>query len=209
MAITTKKPPIKETIGAQYICFNTMDEDGNWTNQFETDVEKTKVVKSVKVTENAETGEVYASGEVYDTDNTVSSIDIESEVVAFVAQTLARMRGDTVGTGGLILSGGSKVRPFFAYGKVVILKNNKVRFDWFPKCKLTENSDETKTKEASFSEQTDTVTIKAYPFDDAGNIKASVDSTMDSFPAGLTEEMFFAKPILTDADLAAALPTTA
>jgi len=209
MSITTKKPPIKETVGAQYVCFNVMDEDGNWTNQFETDVEKTEVVKSVKVTENSEGAEVYASGAVYDTDNTVSSIDVETEVVAFPADTLAKMRGDTVGVGGLILSGGNTRRPFFAYGKVVKLKNGKLRLEWFPKCKLAENSDETKTKEASFSEQTDTVTIKAYPFDAAGNIKAVVDSTMSSFPAGLTEDAFFAKPILTDADLTAALPTTA
>ena len=55
-----------------------------------------------------------------------------------------------------------------------------------------------------FSEQTDTVTIKAYPFNDNGDIKAMVDSTMASFPSGLTEEKFFTKPILTKEDLKAA-----
>ena len=52
MAINTKKPPIKETVGAQYICFNKVDENGDWTNAYETDVEKMETVKSVKVTEN-------------------------------------------------------------------------------------------------------------------------------------------------------------
>ena len=28
MAIKTKRPPMKETVGAQYLCFNTMDTDG-------------------------------------------------------------------------------------------------------------------------------------------------------------------------------------
>ncbi len=52
-----------------------------------------------------------------------------------------------------------------------------------------------------FSEQTDTITIKAYPFNENKDIKAMVDSTMASFPTGLTEEKFFAKPILTKEDL--------
>lgn len=54
MAIKTKRPPMKETVGAQYLCFNTMDTDGRWTSTFAEEVEKTEVVKSVKVTENGE-----------------------------------------------------------------------------------------------------------------------------------------------------------
>ena len=49
MAIKTKRPPMKETVGAQYLCFNTMDTDGRWTSTFAEEVEKTEVVKSVKV----------------------------------------------------------------------------------------------------------------------------------------------------------------
>lgn len=205
MAINTKKPPIKETVGAQYICFNTMSEENEWTEQFEEDVEQTKVVKNVSVTENAEATDVYASGEVYDTDNSQSSTDIAVEVIAFPADTLAKMRGDIVDEGGLILSGGKGVRPYFAYGKVVKMKGGKKRMEWYPKCKLSENTDETATKEESFSEQTDTVTIKAYPFTENGDTKTMVDETSANFPDGLTEEKFFAKPILKKEDLAAAV----
>ena len=163
MSITTKKPPIKESIGAQYVCF---DQSGNdeYSGTYSEEVEKTEVVKSVKVTENAENTDVYSSGGVYDTDSSTASTDIEVEVIAFPAETLAKMRGDVVDAGGLVLSGGKGVRPFFAYGKVVKLKRGKVRLEWYPKCKLSENTDETKTREESFSEQTDTITIKAYPF---------------------------------------------
>ena len=77
--------------------------------------------------------------------------------------------------------------------------------EWYPKCKLSENTDETATKEESFSEQTDTVTIKAYPFTDNGDTKTMVDETSANFPDGLTEEKFFAKPILKKEDLAAAV----
>ncbi len=100
MGIVTRKPPIKETVGAQYVCFNKMDDDGNWTNAFDEEVEKTEVVKSVKVTENAESSDVYASGKIYDTDNTASATSVETEVIAFPADTLARMRGDVVDDGG-------------------------------------------------------------------------------------------------------------
>lgn len=199
MSITSKKPPIKETVGAQYICFATAKEE--WDGTFEAEVEKTETVKSVKVTENGESTSVYASGKVYDTDETVSGVDIEVENIAFVTETLAKTRGDVVDEGGLVLSGGKGIRPYFAYGKVVIMRGGKVRYEWYPKCKLAENSDNANTSEEKFSEQTDTVTIKAYPFNDAGNVKAMVDSTMASFPAGLTEDKFFAKPILTKEEL--------
>ena len=206
MQITTKKPPIKETIGAQYVCFD-QSESGEYSGTYNEEVEKTAVVKSVKVTENSENTDVYASGDVYDTDSSTASTDIEVEVIAFPAETLARMRGDVVDAGGLVLSGGKGSRPFFAYGKVVKLKRGKVRLEWYPKCKLAENTDETKTKEESFSEQTDTITIKAYPFNENEDIKAMVDTSSQNVPEGITEERFFAKPILTKEDLAAAIAT--
>lgn len=107
MAIKTKRPPMKETVGAQYLCFNTMDTDGRWTSTFAEEVEKTEVVKSVKVTENGEPTDTYASGAVYDSDITTTSTDIEVEIVAFPADTLAKLRGDNVDTDGII----SKIAP--------------------------------------------------------------------------------------------------
>ena len=49
--------------------------------------------------------------------------------------------------------------------QVVKLKNGKSRYEWFPKCKLVENSDDIATSEEKASEQTDTIKIRAYPFD--------------------------------------------
>lgn len=206
MSIITRKPPIKETVGAQYICFNEQAEDGAWQNQFEEEVEKTEVVKSVKVTENAENTNVYGSGKIYDSDDSTSSVNIEISVLAFPADTLARMRAEVIDAGGLHLSGGKGEKPFFAYGKVVKLKRGGVRFEWYPKCKLVENSDEIATREDKFSEQTDSITIIAHPFNDNNDIKAYVDSSTTNFPKGLTEELFFAKPILTPDDLKTAVP---
>lgn len=203
MAIKTKRPPMKETVGAQYICFAKETEEGEFDGTYETDVEKTEVVKTVKVTVNADTGDSYASGKVYDSDTPTKSIDIETEVIAFPEDTLAKMKGDSVDAGGLILSGSNSQRPFFAYGKVVKLRHGGYRYEWYPKSKLTENSDDISTSEDKTSEQTDTIKIKAYPFDDAGNIVAKI--TESSAPEGMTEDKFFAKPILTKEDLAAAL----
>lgn len=203
MAIKTKRPPMKETVGAQYICFAKETEEGEFDGTYETDVEKTEVLKTVKVTVNADTGDSYASGKVYDSDTPTKSIDIETEVIAFPEDTLAKMKGDSVDAGGLILSGSNSQRPFFAYGKVVKLRHGGYRYEWYPKCKLTENSDDISTSEDKTSEQTDTIKIKAYPFDDAGNIVAKI--TESSAPEGMTEDKFFTKPILTKEDLAAAL----
>lgn len=203
MAIKTRKPPMKETVGAQYICFTQESEDGSFSGNYEADVEKTEVVKSVKVTENTETSDAYASGKVYDSDSNTSSHEIEVEVVAFPDDTLARAKGDNVDAGGLVLSGGNRTRPYFAYGKVVKLRRGGYRFDWYPKCKLMENSDDTSTSEEKSNEQTDTIKIKAYPFNDDGDVVARVAS--ESAPEGLSEEKFFGKPILTKEDLVVAV----
>lgn len=205
MGITVKKPPMKETVGAQYLCFCADTEDGEWAAEYEENVEKTEVVKSVKVTENLSITDVYASGKIYDSDTTVSATDIEVQVIAFPIDTLAKARGEVVDTGGLHLSGGNNKRPYFAYGKVVEMKNGGLRFEWYPKCKLATNSDEVSTSTDKFSEQPDTITIRAYPFNKNEDIKAYVDSTATNFPEGLTEEKFFAKPILTKEGLTAAL----
>ena len=54
MAITKKKPPVKVTAGAQYICFNTMNADNEWTEDFETTVLQLPTVVNVAVTDNTD-----------------------------------------------------------------------------------------------------------------------------------------------------------
>ena len=204
MAITTKKPKIKETVGALYYAFNTMTEDGEFDPEAYETTNKSDVVKTITTTDNATTTTVRASGQDYETVNQSASIENEVEVIALDPEDLAKMRGDDIHENGLILSGAPGKRPFFAFGKVVKKLGGAVEFVWYPKCQLTENTDEATTSEEEFSEQTDTVTITAYAFDDAGNKSVRVNSEMSSFPEGLTEENFFEKPILDDAGLTAA-----
>lgn len=204
MAITTKKPKIKETVGALYYAFNTMTEDGEFDPEAYETTTKSDVVKTINTTDNATTTTVRASGQDYETVNQSSSIENEVEVIALDPEDLAKMRGDDIHENGLVLSGAPGKRPFFAFGKVVKKLGGAVEFVWYPKCQLTENTDEAATSEEEFAEQTDTVTITAYAFDDAGNKSVRVNSEMSSFPEGLTEEKFFEAPILDDAGLTAA-----
>ncbi len=197
----TKKPMMKETVGAQYYAFNIPDSSGNVDFSSYEDTIKTEVVKKIGTTENGESTTVRASGKDYGSFSQSSSIDLAVEVVAFPSDDLIKMRGDNVAENGLISSGGTKERPYFAYGKVVKLVGGGVRFDWYPKCQLIENTDDIATSEESFSEQNDTVTIRAYPFNAQGNFKNSLDSTLESFPTSITEEKFFTKPIITNEDL--------
>lgn len=201
MAITTKRPKIKETVGALYYAFNTMTEDGEFDPEAYETTNKSDVVKTITTTDNATTTTVRASGQDYETVNQSANIQNEVEVIALDPEDLAKMRGDDIHENGLILSGAPGKRPFFAFGKVVKKLGGVVEFVWYPKCQLTENTDEATTSEEEFSEQTDTVTITAYAFDDAGNKSVRVNSEMASFPEGLTEEKFFEKPILNDAGL--------
>lgn len=205
MSIKTKKPMLKETVGALYYTFDTPDEQGNFTGTYEEDVVKKDVVKNIGTTENSEVTVVKASGQDYITVNQNESIEMAVEVVAFDAEDLARMRGDVIGKAGLNRSGRTATRPFFAFGKVVKKLDGKFELAWYPKCQLVENTDDIATKEENFSEQNDTVTIKAYAYNEEGDKKTYVNNEMSKFPEGLTEEKFFAKPILTDEDLTKAV----
>lgn len=203
MAITEKKPSTKLTVGAQYICFNTGTPD--WDSaSFETAVTKLPTVVDIDVADNADSYESYASGDVYESDTIILYKDIAVTQLVFPEDVLARMRGDTVDEG-VILSGGIKTRPFFAYGVPVIKKDGTMNLRWFPKCKLVENTDKTATSTESHSDQTDSLTIRAYGFDDDQNqdvgCLTSVDENED-----VTEALFFAAPLLTIAAVKAIRP---
>ena len=206
--IITKKPPYKESIGAQYYAFNNPEKGVDFDlSKYEEKVTKTENVKSVTITESAESTPIYASGKVYDTRNQLAYVDIAVESLASDADDLAKMRGDIINTNGLIQGQTVPKKPFFAYGKVVKLSGDNFRLDWYPKCQLIENSDETKTRGENFEEQNENLTIRAYAFDKEGKlIKNSIDSSSASYPKGVTEEMFFNAPIITPEDLTAITP---
>ncbi len=202
----TKRPMVKETVGALYLAFNTPTKDGEFDAKSASYEETIKgdYVKNIKTTENAETAKVRASGKDYLTVNQSSSVEMAVEVAAFDPADLAKMRSDIVKETGLNRSGRTGVRPYFAFGKVVKKVGGGFEYAWYPKCQLTENTDDIETSEETFAEQNDTITITAYAYNDEGDIKTYVNSEMSNFPEGLTEEKFFTKPILTDEDLAAA-----
>lgn len=201
-----KRPMIKETVGSLYLAFNTPTQTGEFNPSTYEETIKSDVVKNIGTTENAENTTVRASGTDYETVNQTSSIEMAVEVVAFDPATLARMRGDdTSDNGGLILSGAPARRPFFAFGKVVKKVGGGVQYAWYPKCQLVENTDDIATSEDTFSEQNDTITIRAYAFDNNDQKKTYVDSETENYPEELTEEKFFTAPILTAADLANAV----
>lgn len=206
MAITKKHPAMKLTVGAQYICFNEMDENNDWTDEFESDVVQLPTVVDVTVTDNTDAYESYASGDVYESDAPVTYVDIETTQIAFPDALLARMRGDTI-DGGAVLGGGiSQIRPYFAYGIVIEKKDGSLDLRWYPKCKLTENSDATATSTDSHSDQTDSTTIRAYGYDTDGN-KVARALTGETGYERITEAAFFAAPVLTIAAIKALIPS--
>lgn len=206
MSIKTKKPMIKETVGALYYDFNTPSANGEYNPEtYEEEVVRSNVVKNIGTTENAESVTVKASGEDYETVSQNQYIDMAVEVVAIDPGDLARMRSDVIGKTGLNRSGRTARRPFFGFGKVKKMVGNGVEYAWYPKCQLIENTDDIGTQEENFSEQNDTVTIRAYSYNKEGDKKTYVNSEMENYPEEMTEEKFFSKPILTDEDLAAAV----
>ena len=203
MAITEKKPSTKYTVGAQYICFN----EAEWSSSsYESSVIKLPTVVDIDIADNADSYESYASGEVYDADTVILYKDITVTQLVFPEEVLAQMRGDTVDEAA-ILSGGIKTRPFFAYGVPIIKKDGTKLLRWYPKCKLTSNTDKTATSTDSHSDQTDSITIRAYGFDTSQNQEIGLLTSVTGY-SGVTEEAFFAEPILTAAAAKALKPVT-
>lgn len=205
--MNTKKPMIKETVGAAYYAFNTPDGSGEYSPSTYEATVKSPVIKSIGTTENAESSVVRASGTDYSTSSQTSSVELAIEVVAFHPDDLAKLRGDNVDADGLISSGRPSTRPFIALGFPILKKGGGVKYTWYPKCQLIENTDDIATSEETFSEQNDTLTFRAYAFNDDKDIKNYVDSEATNFPTGLTEEQFFTTPIITKADLDEAMNT--
>jgi len=202
----TKRPMLKETVGSLYLAFNTPDEDGEFDLATYEETIKSDVVKNIGTTENAESTTVRASGQDYETVSQNSSIDQAVEVIAFDPGDIAKMRADKIGKY-LVKSGSASKRPFFAFGKVKKMIGGAVEYVWYPKCQLIENTDDIATSEDTFSEQNDTLTIRAYAFDKDGNKSVRVNSEMSNFPKGLTEEMFFTKPLTSDDEIEALINT--
>lgn len=196
-----KRPEMKESVGAIYYAFNNgAGTDFDLTKYDE--IIKTQTVKKVGITENTEDTKVYASGKTYKQVSMKSDEDISIETIAFDYEDLVKMRGDTITTNGLIVNGSNPIKPYFAFGKVVLLTGGKYRLDWYAKCQLKSNTDDTSTREEKFSEQTDTIVINAMPFDSANNIKMSISNELKSFPADMTIDKFFSQVITSDDDLA-------
>ena len=204
MAITEKRPSTKYTVGAQYICLNT---NKDWdAASWDTNVLKLPTVVDIDVADNSDSYQSYAAGAVYDSDTLVTYKEIKVTQLAFDEITIAKMKGDTVDTG-IIMSGGIKTRPYFAYGVPIIKKDKTMDMRWYPKCKLVDNSDATQTSKDSHSDQTDSLTIRAYGFDETQNQEVKV-LTAEEANAGITEAAFFAAPVLTVAAAKALRPVT-
>ena len=195
---------IKITVGDLYYAFATVDENTGEITGYKTTI-ASSVVKNISTTENADTTTVRASGQDFTTIRNVENIELAVETIAFPREDLAMMRSEEVTSSGLVFSGRGSERPYFAFGMVVKKSGDEERWVWFPRCQLIENTDDIATSEDSFSEQNDTLTIRVFAFNEHGDNKVYVDSEFSSFPAGLAEETFFTKPILTDADITAAV----
>lgn len=204
MSITKNKPSTLETVGDQFITFSASATD-DWDGTFDESVSEYPTVTTIEVTDNTDSYSDYASGKIYESDAPVTTKDIAVTNLAFDTKTLEKMKGSVI-DGGVILSGGNTQRPYFAYGVDVINKDGTHEYRWYPKCMLTENDDKAETREESHKSQTKQLTIRAYGYDDDGHIEVKCLTSESGFES-VTAEKFFAKPLLTVADVKALAST--
>lgn len=197
----TKKPKIIETVGALYYAFNIANDKGEFNPKSYGDIIQSKIIKKISVEPEAETVVVRASGEDYEEISQTSSIGIEIEAVGFDPSDLAKAKGEVIENNGLALGGASNQRPYLAIGVPVKKVGGGITLKWYPKCKLTENSEEVSTSDTSFSEQNPTVNFSAYSFNEHGDKFTYIDSEFENYPEGMTEEKFFSKVIISKDDI--------
>lgn len=200
MAITTKKPAEKLTVGAQYICFDTAS-DGTYSGTYAEDVTCLPTVTQVEVTDTGDDFKDYASGDVYASGTRTMYKQIKTTNLAFEDALIAKMKGDVVDdTSGVIMESGYNRRPYFAYGIYSQKDDGTLDLRWYPKVQHTENSDSTATSEESHKTQTDDLTMNAYGFD-AAKTKCvrRIYKPTDTTDAQKVIAAWFAAPILTDA----------
>lgn len=199
--IIEKKPQVKETVGDMYYVRNNPTGTEFDITKYAESVIKTPTIKKIGVTETVENTTIRASGKVYKTISKTAYYDFAVENSAVVPEDLSWMRGEENHKNGLVQSGESDTRPFFGYGKVVKKTENEIQWEWYPKCQLIENTDDIETSGENFTEQNDTLTIRAYPFDNHGHIRNYINSEMPDFPTEVTEDAFFSAPVITVSDL--------
>lgn len=200
-----KKPKIILSVGALYYAFNIPSEDGSFDPHSYSEIIHSPILKKYATTPESESATVRASGQDYDQIDQISSIGLEFETVAFDPEDLAKAKGEKISSKGLASGGSSSQRPFLAIGVPIIKKGGGHTLKWYPKCKLTENTEEANTSESSFSEQNPTVNFTAYSFNDNNEKFKYVDTEFSNYPEGLTEEKFFSKVIVDDATLESVL----
>lgn len=191
-----KKPMMKVSVGSLfYSVGKTVFDPEDYAN-----IVESPIIKNVGASEEGETVKVHASGTVYDSITEVTGTTLEIEVIAFDPEDVAALRGESIEDNGLIFGGGAKERPYTAIGFPKIKTNNKIEYVWYPKCKLIENTDEIATKEETFSEQTDTLTFEAMPFNDNEDVSVKLDTETEA-GADVTLEQFFNQVIVKKEDL--------
>ncbi len=201
MSINSKRPFIKKTVGSQFVNFNIPELPNDFDmTKWSAETSKHDTVKNIGISENQESTAVTGSGKVYTTVNQRSLTQIAVEVLAFDKTTVSKMRAEKE-VNGLNMSGRPGTRPYFAYGYIEHFDGDNIRYVWYPKCQLAANTKDIADQGDSFSEQNDTLTLNAYAFNNEGDDHFYLDSEMENWPEGLTEEMFFAKPFVDIEDL--------
>ncbi|MBR1540692.1 MAG: hypothetical protein IJ629_06045 [Clostridia bacterium] len=159
---------------------------------FENIINKAPVLKTMGTTEDSNFEQEYASNVVYDTDESVSGIQLSISAIAFSPAHKAKMKGHTV-QGGFIKKNVNDVGAYFAIGVVYPKKSGHATYTWYPKCKLTEMSNDAQTRDSGgINSQDKSLTISVLPYTEDGDYSVEYDTELlEEGATVLTEDEFF------------------
>lgn len=186
--IKKNKPMRNVGVGNLYYSFAKNIDDLT----YEEIIHKSSAVKTIGTTEDSSSEKIYGSNAVYDTDTSTSGIELAIALIAFHPAHRARMKGHKV-ENGFIIKNVNDEGEYFALGVVYPKKSGHYTFDWYPKCKLSEATNQAQTKdENGINSQDKELTIQAMEFNDAGDYCIEYDTELlEEGNTALTEEEFF------------------
>ena len=161
-------------------------------------------IKKVGVERSRAESTIYGSGLAYDMTSQTTSAQISLDAIELPNEWVTRFLGRETKNGYIIESADDRLVEF-SFGYTTEYSNGKRLFKWFPRCKMTEVSDEIETKSDDNVEPVRTFVIVALP-NEEGVISVQYDQNSSDVKeeSMLKEEDFFSKVIKSASEIPAA-----
>jgi len=195
--IKSVRPTYEVSVGAAFFCpIISRDSAGI---EYETDVTRVDVIKTLGITPQVAEQEIWASGVLFDYINQTSGADIALAAVALPPALLNKLSGADQADG-FVFNRVNDLEKEFAFGYWGENRDGSLVFYWHPVCKIAPGEETKATRQNDPPDPEKNFNIKVIPFgsgDKGGvwRVKYDQGEAKAAELTPLTVEQFFIQPI--------------